>query len=119
MDNVITILLSWQFVSFSLAISAILFVIKTVVEYIVSLWKPIQESKLWKELFLPILPVIIGSVGAALLSSFPYPENLTTVSARLVFGLIAGLFSGLIYRIIKALVIQKALGTTVITNEEK
>lgn len=115
MDNIITTLLSWQFISFGLAISAILFVLKTVIEF----WKTIREAKLWKEVFLPILPVIIGSAGAVVLSSYPYPENITTVSARLVFGLIAGLFSGLIYRIIKALIIQKVSNTVTISDEEK
>lgn len=119
MDNIITTLFSWQFISFCLAISAVLFVLKTTAEYIMSLWKPIQGSKLWKELFLPILPVVIGSVGAVVLSSYPYPENITTISARLVFGLIAGLFSGLIYRIIKALIIQKVSNTVTISDEEK
>ncbi len=119
MDNIIITLLSWQFIFFGLAISAIVFVLRTIAEYVTSLKKPIQESGLWKDLLLPISPVIIGSVGAAILSSYPYPENITTSGARIAFGLIAGLFSGLIYRVIKALITQKAFGTVTDVGEEK
>jgi hypothetical protein len=101
MDPMLSMFLSWQFIVFGLAIAAVMFVVRTVVEYFV------KNSKMWKDLILPILPVLIGGLSALLISSFPYPNELTSAGSRSVFGFVAGLLSGLMYRIIKSLLHQK------------
>lgn len=80
-------------------------------------WAPAaKESKLWNELLLPILPVVLGSVGALVFKTYPYPDNLTTSGSRFIFGLVAGLLSTLFYRVIKALLVQKIQIATQVIN---
>ena len=62
MDNVLQALLSWQFVFFALAVAAMTFVVKTVVEFAVDspnipTGNMTKENRFWKELVLPISPV--------------------------------------------------------------
>lgn len=108
MDPILQTLLSWQFVIFSMAIAAVMFVFRTLAEYAISNWKPAaKESKLWNDLLLPILPVVLGPTAAVLIKAFPYPDGLVTGSSRFIFGLVAGLLSTLLYRVFKALLLQK------------
>lgn len=108
MDSILQVLMSWQFVLFSLSVVAVTTVFRTIVEYLLSNVKIIvKESKLWNDLILPILPVVIGPVGAILVNGYPYPDGILTSDARFVFGLVAGLLSGLMYRVIKAILNQK------------
>lgn len=111
MDSILSTLLSWQFVVFGLAVVAALFVFRRIVEYTLDIYfKVDKQSKLykfWTELLLPTLPMLLGSGGAVLISTFPYPNDLTTVGSRFVFGLVAGLMSGLLYRIIKSTLVNK------------
>lgn len=115
MDPILQTLLSWQFIIFGLAISAVVFVIRKIVEYSMTRWAKFAiNASFWNELLLPILPVILGALLAIIIQHFPYPENLTTGSSRFVFGLVAGLLSTLIYRVVNSLLGQKI--TEVITS---
>jgi len=108
MDNILQILMSWQFIIFSLGIVAVTSVLRTVVEYLLANVKVMaKESKLWNDLILPIMPVVLGSVSAILIKGYPYPEGISATGGRLVFGLVAGLLSTLLYRIVKAFFNQK------------
>jgi len=110
MDLSLQILISWQFVIFSLGIAAFTYIARTSVEFLLSL-KPTINNKLkkvWNELLLPVGPVIGGLVLGLLLKQYPYPEGISSDSARGFFGLVAGLFSGLAYKIIKGLFLKKA-----------
>lgn len=108
MDPILQMLLSWQFVLFGLAISAILFVVRKFVEFGMEKWAVLaKESKLWNDLLLPIAPVVLGGGLAVIIKQFPYPDNLTSGSSRFVFGLVAGLLSTLLYRIVNSLLGQK------------
>ena len=114
MDPILQVLLSWQFVLFGLAIAAIVYVFRLVVQYVVSLLKKdLSTSKLWNELLLPILPIVIGVVAALLLKSFPYPgftsdaHGVVIRGDRIIFGLVTGLFSTVMYRMIKSMLYQK------------
>jgi hypothetical protein len=102
-------LFSWQFLLFCLAIAAIIFVIRRFAEYAMENWaSAAKESKLWKELILPILPVLIGPVAAFFAKKYPFPDGLNSISARIAFGLVAGLLSGLVYRVLKSMLSYKA-----------
>lgn len=114
MDNVLQALLSWQFVLFCLACAAVTFVARKIVEFVLDNPKihASKTSKFWTDLFLPIFPILFGPLGAWLASNFPYPQGLESVSARVVFGLVAGFLSGLVYRIIKSLLVSKITAPT-------
>lgn len=114
MDALIQAFLSWQFLFFCLAIGAVIFVIRQVVEYGMENWWPLKqwkaankEAKLWRGLILPILPIVLGQVGALLAKSYPYPEGFSSTSGRIVFGLVAGFTSGLIVRLFRSFLSDK------------
>jgi hypothetical protein len=107
MDSIVQVLLSWQLVFFGLAVSAIVYVLRIVVGYFIGLKGDPKASKLWNGLLLPILPVTIGALIASCIKSFPYPEGLVTKPDRFLFGLVAGLLSGLFYRVIKSMIADK------------
>jgi len=112
MDTMLAALLSWQFLIYCLAIAAIIFVIRKVVEYVldnpkIPTGKMNKKSKLWRDLILPILPVVMGPLSTLIATQYPYPEGLSTVSGRLAFGLVAGLLSGLVYRLVSAFLVPR------------
>jgi Ca2+/Na+ antiporter len=110
MDPILQVLLSWQFILFGLAVAAVVFVIRRVVEYFMSFKTDPKTLNFWNELVLPIMPVIVGPVSALLITSFPYPDGLVTKPSRFIFGLVTGLLSGLMYRVFKSLLFQKIQG---------
>ena len=103
MDNILQALLSWQMVLFGLGLVAITFVVRKFVEFFLEQeWVPTsKKSKFWTEVILPILPVVTGPIVGYLSTSYPYPEDLKVTSGRVFFGLVAGLLSGLFFRVIK------------------
>jgi len=110
MDAGLEALLSWQFLLFCLGIAAITFVIRKIVEFAI-LDNPKMPgnrfSKVWRELLLPIGPVFTGAIVAVLASKYPYPSEITSISGRFLFGLVAGFLSGLVYRIISGMLKNK------------
>jgi hypothetical protein len=103
MDQAFQALLTWQFLFFCLAIAALTFVFRKIGDFIINNYKfSTIVMKFWTDLMLPILPVLTGSVMALILKKYPYPDNLTTGSSRFIWGLVAGLLSGLVYRIVKS-----------------
>lgn len=108
MDPILQILLNWQMVLFSLGVAAIIFVIRKIVEYGMAHWSLLsKESTLWADLILPIMPVFLGVIAALALTTFPYPTGLASGSGRGIFGLVAGLLSTLLYRVINAILVPK------------
>lgn len=114
MDTILSALLSWQFLFFCIAIGAVVFVIKLVVEYAMVNWWPLKqweaahkESKIWRGLILPILPIALGLAAALLIKQYPYPEGFTSGGAKVVFGLVSGFSSSLIVRLYKSFLSSK------------
>lgn len=117
MDPILQVLLSWQFVLFGLAIAAIIYVFRLLVQYFASLAKKdLTTSNLWNNLVLPIAPILIGVTAALLFKKFPYPGFVADATGafargdRIIFGLVTGLFSTVMYRIIKSMLYQKLSG---------
>lgn len=111
MDPILQTLLSWQFILFSLSISAVVFVVKTVAEYLMSTYAVLaKESAVWNKLILPILPIVWGGLLGFIFRRFPYPDALTHAGDRIMFGLVSGLLSTFIYSVVKGLLGQK-IGT--------
>ncbi len=106
MDNILNNLLTVQFIIFCLSLSAITFVIRKLVEFYV-LDNPkmpgSKTSKFWTSLFLPIAPIVNGALFGAYMTQFPYPDGITSFGSRVLFGLMAGLVSAHVYRVIKGL----------------
>jgi len=112
MDTVLQALFSWQFVLFCLAVAAVTFIARKIIEFVLDhpSIPASKSSKFWTDLFLPIFPVVGGPLGAWLAPGYPYPDGLSTSSGRIIFGLVAGLLSGLVYRIAKSFLVSKITG---------
>lgn len=114
MDSAIQILLSWQFLMLCLGIAAITFVFRKIFEYVI--FKYFSKIKnAWSEVIVPILPVIIGGLIAEFAKQYPYPDDIQSDSGKVFFGLIAGMFSGLVYRIAKSYISK--IGSKTKNNE--
>lgn len=114
MDTILQAFLSWQFLAFALAIGAVVFVIRQLVEFWMANWWPLKQwsaankdSKVWRGLLLPILPILLGQGAALLLHNYPYPDGFSTTGGRVVFGLVAGFTSGLFVRLYKSFLASK------------
>lgn len=95
---------------FAMVVNIISAVVRKAVELIRPHLKNMDfaSSRLWRELFLPILPVLVGALLALTVTSFPYPSVFTrSVVMRVMYGMLAGFFSTWAYRIIKTLVQRK------------
>lgn len=52
----------------------------------------------WREVVLPVSPMVFGAILALLVSDYPYPAPFDqSTSARIFIGVIAGLASGFLY----------------------
>jgi len=92
-------LLNWQTLVFGTAVWIIVMGIRRVLEIA---FRKLAGSYYWQELALPILPLLVGTVGALLLVMYPYPGGIKAASARALYGLVCGFFSAKLYRIFKA-----------------
>jgi hypothetical protein len=111
MDALLAVFISWQFLFFCLGIAALTFVFRKLLEFAI-LDNPSMpgtcNSRIWRELILPITPVLFGGLAAYLAKQYPYPAGLVNSSyGRISFGLVAGLLSGLVYRVVVALLRAK------------
>lgn len=109
-ENVFEALISWQFVLFCLSIAAITYVIRKLIEFFV-LDNPkmpgTRTSMFWRDLILPISPIVAGALMGAFIHRYPFPEHLHSTGGRTIFGLVAGLLSSQIYRIMTSMLKSK------------
>jgi hypothetical protein len=107
MDTALQTLLSWQFVMLCLGIAAITFVIRKIGYFVINYYNLKKIELVWGELIVPISPVVLGAMVTSVISKYPFPESVSTLSGRVFFGLVAGMFSGLVYRIVKAMLMAQ------------
>jgi len=101
--DILNLLISWQFLFLSLAISALVYTIRLIIEILFKL----EKERIWRELILPIMPIVIGGLFAGFIVDFDYPEMITCLSTKIIFGSVAGLLSAQIYKIIKGTLLGK------------
>jgi hypothetical protein len=106
MSNILAILISWQFLLFSIGVFAIIYILRTILE---TAFPSITTNRIWEKAILPISPFVIGCVIALIAKNYAYPDNLSSELERFFFGLIAGMFSGTSYQIVKGL-LKKEIG---------
>lgn len=106
MDPILSVFLSWQFIMFSLGIYIITWMMRTLLEFKFS---KVITNKFYSEIILPFTPVIMGGLVAFFATQYAYPTGISSISGRLVFGATAGMFSGLLFRVIKSM-LQSKLG---------
>jgi len=70
--------------------------------------KDITKSKLWTDFFVPLGPLGTG-VGVMLMPGIPVPEMFaTSMPAMAIFGIGLGLISGLVFRLVKKMIFDRA-----------
>lgn len=114
MDTALQAIFSWNFLLFSLTIFTIIWIIRSILEYFAP---KLTTNMLWSNLILPIAPVFVGAITAYEATQYPFPDGLTSISARLMFGTVSGMFSGLVYQVAKGMLkntIQQYINGTVI-----
>lgn len=104
-DSGISLLLSWQFLIFSISIFGIVFIIRTILQYF---FTNIASKKWYRQLFLPILPLTLGAVIGYVAKAYPYPWAQPNFSGRVLFGFAAGLLSSFVYKMVTENIINKA-----------
>lgn len=106
MNEFLSIFITWQFLVLCVGITAITFIFKTIIEYSI-LNNPNMpgnsRSRFWRDLVLPLLPIILGVLFAIFAKSFPYPAVMTEIYSKFLFGISAGLLSPTLYRVIRAM----------------
>lgn len=108
MDFSILELLNLPFLIFCLAIASITYVFRTIIEFFIldNPKVPLDKrSRFWTEVFLPILPIIIGVVISYFGNKIPLLLDLTdNAQGRIAYGLTGGALSTVIFRMIKSLI---------------
>lgn len=104
MDTALSILLSWQFILLALVIFTITWIIRTIFE---TIFTNLAAQLLWQKLALPVMPPIFGVVISFFAKNYTYPDGLTSTDDRLFLGLVAGMFSGLVFQIFKGMLKSK------------
>ena len=119
MDTALQALLSYQFILLCLSIAAITYVFKLTTQFFI-LDRPnmpgSRTSAFWTEVLLPIFPLFIGTMIGWLIKTGLYPEMVIGTAGRIFFGLVAGLLSGLVYRVVWGMIKSKIPESSIIQN---
>jgi hypothetical protein len=118
MDPILQVLVSWQFITFGLAVAAMVYVLRLIIEYVFSvLKKDLTQSNFWNKLVLPLAPIVFGVTAAILITKFPYPgftpdaHGVVVRGDRIIFGLVAGSLSTILQNVVTSLLGQKITST--------
>lgn len=106
LDNGLSALFSWQLLLFCCGVAIVVFVFRTLLENFVP---SVLKSTKYDRVFLPLFPPAVGVVIAFFATSYAYPNGMNTLSDRIIFGLVSGAFSSLVYRVVKGAFTQKIL----------
>lgn len=119
MNEALTDFIGWHTLIFGLACWVLTFFTRRIVETAIPHLKKQADAnapdatyrttfaRWWNEVILYALPVAWGAISASLMTMYPFPQGLTSFSARLFFGIVVGFFSGFIYKILKKIVLKK------------
>lgn len=105
MSAFLSIFCTWQFILLCFGISAVCFVVRTLVEYF---WLDNpnlignKNSRFW-ETFLLLFPVFLGFVFPLFAKGFVFPDQIKDVYSRFLFSASSGLAAPTIYRVIRAM----------------
>jgi hypothetical protein len=94
-----TSIFTWQFVIISLAIAGITYPVRLFAGFFAKTPRILQ---FWNDVALPTIPIIIGPTLTLAAVSFPFPNDLSIASSRMIWGVVAGMFSSVVYRLTKA-----------------
>lgn len=95
LDKIFETFVNPQTIIVCLAIYLATYVIRKIVE---GAWKNATDNRLWREVWLPIGPIVNGALIGLFAKTFVWPEFIgTSAAGRIMYGAICGVFSALIY----------------------
>lgn len=100
LDKIFEAFVNPQTVTVCLAVYLMTFVVRKVIE---GVWQKSKDSRLWREVWLPIGPIANGAFVGAVAKTFVWPAIVgTSLSGRIMYGAICGVFSGFLYNRIRS-----------------
>src|SRR5271166_1694185 len=96
-----------SFILFSLFIMAIMYMLRTSLEYFLP---SVKTNGFWNDFLLLTLPIVIGCVLGYVFKAYPYGTGFTANSTHSIYGSVAGLLSTLIFKLINGLLGAKING---------
>lgn len=95
LDALFQAFFSPQFLFICLAVYVVTYVVRIGIR---AVWKGSNTNRLWNELVVPLLPVVLGGLLGLAAKTFVWPDLASkTVLGRVMYGAICGLFSAFIY----------------------
>jgi len=102
LDTVFQAFVNVQTIIICLAIYLLTYVIRKVVE---GAWKGAKDNRIWREVWLPIGPIVNGGLVGIMAKTFVWPTVIgTSLSGRIMYGAICGVFSALLYSRIRSFI---------------
>lgn len=100
LDKIFEAFINAQTVILCLGIYLMTYMIRKVVE---GFWKGAKENRIWREVWLPIGPIVNGGALGVFAKQFVWPTAIgTSMSGRIMYGAICGVFSALLYSRIRS-----------------
>jgi uncharacterized membrane protein YeaQ/YmgE (transglycosylase-associated protein family) len=80
---------------------------------VVGFWPQVEKSRYWSALFLPLSTILVGAFCGLAAKTFVWPERFgSTLSGRMLYGAICGIFAAFVYGRVRSFLEGKA-GTDV------
>jgi hypothetical protein len=100
MDDVFQMFFSAQTIFLCLGVYMITFVVRRVSE---TVWPKVRFNRYWREIFVPIGPILNGGLLALVMKTWVFPDVVgESLSGRVLYGSVCGLFSAFLYNRIRA-----------------
>ncbi len=106
MDQILSILVSWQFIVLCLGIFAVIQFIRIIVEYTIP---SSINARWWRSFILPLLPLILGALVGFFTKkyNFAFPDVITTNAEKFMFSIGAGALSSTVVRVIREMLLNR------------
>jgi hypothetical protein len=102
LDTVMNAFVNVQTIIICLSIYLMTYVIRKVVE---GVWKGAKTNRIWREVWLPIGPIVNGGLVGVMAKTFVWPTVVdTSLSGRIMYGAICGVFSALLYSRVRSFI---------------
>jgi hypothetical protein len=108
MENIdLSTFINWQTPVLCLGVYILVFVVRHVVDTLLKIGGH-PNNLVWREMILPIMPVLMGVAIVLVMPMFPYPKPFdSSTGSLIIYGMICGFFSSVVYRIFKAAIAKK------------
>lgn len=102
LDTVFNAFINVQTVIICLSVYLMTYVIRKIVE---GAWKGAKANRIWREVWLPIGPIVNGGLIGVMAKTFVWPTVVdTSLSGRIMYGAICGVFSALFYSRVRSFI---------------